>query len=436
VIVFHVAVTAAGGYARPTTPTSPSARRPPPAVPLRSSKSRFAKFFLLLLAASLLSLPRAHIAGAQSYQGFGSTTPGGSGGAVVRVTNLNNSGPGSLREALSAGNRTVVFDVGGEISLTSAIRVAGAFITVDGFAAPSPGITLRGAGLSIHGSRLRDAPKRKEPKRPSSKGVGLSPDGAHDILIRGIRIRDASATADTDGITIAFGAYNIIIDHVSVHGSRDGNIDVTFGSHDVTVSWSILAEPAGTQKNMLIKFDSPRITLHHNIFVSSRQRNPQVSIDDAGTPATDTTLDMRNNLVGAWGTGYGTMVWHGARANVVNNYYSSSKKAISVSSARAHVQGNVSADNVDIDRQGNEMRPFPAPPVDTQDACAAAHLVLANAGVLPRDSIDQRYLSKITIASCSSPPPTIAVSPDSPSSGATPTGPDPPGGERSSTTEP
>lgn len=394
---------------------------------MRSSKCRIGKLFLLFFAAFLLPFPRSQIAGAQSYQGFGSTTPGGSGGTAVRVTNLNDSGPGSLREALSAGNRTVVFDVGGEIHLTSAIRVAGAFITVDGLTAPSPGITLKGAGLSIHGSRLRGAPKTSQ---KSLRGAGLSPDGGHDIIIRGIRIRDAKAKGSTDGITIAFGAYNIIIDHVSVQGSADGNIDITEGSHDVTVSWSILAEPAGTQKNMLIKFNSPRITLHHNIFVHSRQRNPQVSIDDAGTPATDTTLDMRNNLVWEWGAGYGTMVWHGPRANVVNNYYSSSHKAITVSSARAYVQGNLSADNVDINRQGNEMSPFPAPPVDTQDACAAANLVLANAGARPSDGVDLQYLSRITIASCPSPPPTISESPDSPSSGATLMGPDPPGGER------
>ncbi len=343
------------------------------------------RYFLYFFAAIFVFAPLTD-GEAQPYQGFGANTPGGSGGRVVRVTSLNDSGRGSLREALRAGNRTVVFDVGGEINLTSAIRVTGAFITIDGFTAPSPGITLKGAGLSLHGKR-----------------------GAHDIIIRGIRIRDAKAKGSTDGITIAFGAYNIVVDHVSVQGSGDGNIDVTYDSRDVTVSWSILAEPAGTHKNMLIKFNPSRITVHHNIFFSSRQRNPQVSIDDAGTPATDTTLDMRNNLVWDWGTGYGTMVWHGPRANVVNNYYSSSHKAITVSSARAYVQGNLSADNVDINQQGNETSPFPAPFVDTQDACEAAKLVLANAGARSLDSIDQQYLSKIAIPSCSRESPSPAA---------------------------
>jgi hypothetical protein len=110
----------------------------------------------------------------------------------------------------------------------------------------------------------------------------------------------------------------------------------------------------------------------------------------------------------------------------VNNYYSSSGDAITVSSARAYVQGNVSADKIDVNRQGNETSPFPAPVVDTQDACTAPNLVLANAGVRPLDSIDQQYLSRITIASCSATSPSLAVSPDGLALGATVGGPVPP----------
>jgi pectate lyase len=301
-------------------------------------------------------------------------TPGGSGGTVIHVTNLNDSGPGSLRDAVKRGNRTIVFDVAGEIHLTSAIRVTGAFITIDGFSAPSPGITLKGAGLSLHGTK-----------------------GAHDVIIQGVRIRDANATASTDGITIAYGAYNVVVDHVSIDGSIDENIDISEGSHDVTVSWSILS---GNGKNMLIKYNPSRVTLHHNIFTESTTRNPQARIDNAGTPATDTTLDMRNNIVWDWGNGHGTLVWYGPRANVVDNYYSSSNDAITVISARAYVQGNVGADNGDLNRVGNEANPFPAPLVDTQDACTAANLVLADAGVAPLDLIDLQHLSAISLPLC------------------------------------
>ena len=74
---------------------------------------------------------------ATGTQGFGASTPGGSAGAVVRVTNLNNTGPGSLREAVAGGNRTVVFDVAGTITLTSEITIRDSFTTVDGLSAPA-----------------------------------------------------------------------------------------------------------------------------------------------------------------------------------------------------------------------------------------------------------------------------------------------------------
>jgi pectate lyase/subtilase family serine protease len=320
---------------------------------------------VILTCLSLLDPARAQTAG---YQGFGAETPGGAGGDVVHVTNLEDAGPGSLREALSAGNRTVVFDVGGEIVLTSAIRVTGAFITIDGLTAPG-GITLRGAGLSIQGTK-----------------------GAHDIIVRGLRIRDATATESTDGITIAFGAYNIVVDHVSICCSADGNLDITYDSHDVTVSWSILA---GTGKNMLIKYNASRVTLHHNIFVENLTRNPQVRIDDDGAVAADTTVDMRNNIVWNWGSGYGTLVWHGPQANIVNNYYSATSDALSVSSARAFVQGNWTATGVELVGLSTEAGPFPAPFVETQDAWTAANEVLANAGVRPLDAVDASFLAAI-----------------------------------------
>lgn len=336
-----------------------------------------------------------------AYQGFGAKTPGGSGKAIVRVANLNDSGPGSFRDAVSQGNRTVVFDVGGELVLTKTVAVRGAFITIDGFTAPPPGITLKNYGLSIGGNH-----------------------GAHDVIVRGIRVRAAGVSADkeqTDGMNVIKAAYNVVIDHVSIQGSEDGNLDIGTESRDVTVSWSIFAEPRGDSKNMLIKYNPSRISVHHNLFVRSRQRNPQVAINDSGTVATDTTLDMRNNLVWDWGNGYGTLIWYGARANVVNNFYSSPsssagarKRALTIcrgdcngggqaSSARAYVKGNFSADNLpkDINTFGNERNLFSAPPIDTQDACTAAQAVVSGAGAPPLDSIDLRYVSMISLPRCS-----------------------------------
>jgi hypothetical protein len=333
-----------------------------------------------------------------TVQGFGAKTKGGIGQPVVHVTNLGDSGPGSLRDAVSKGNRTIVFDIAGEIIVSSKyIQVTGAYLTIDGASAPAPGITIKNGGLEISGKR-----------------------GAHDVMVRGVRIRNAPR----DGIQIADGAYNVVVDQVSIHGSGDGNLDISHGSRDVTVSWNIFAEPV-SRKTMLIKNNPSRITLHHNIFVKGQTRNPQVSIDQASNPATDVTLDMWNNLVFDWGAGYGTLVRSSARASIVNNFYSSNggdkedalivcggadinpKHARECSGetrnrARAYVRGNFSADDLtrDINAAGNEARPFPKSFAPTQDACTAAHDALANAGVRPLDSMDRHLLSLITLPSC------------------------------------
>ncbi len=119
-----------------------------------------ARLGLLVTVTILFALYPAIPSLAQPYQGFGANTPGGAGQPIYHVTNLNDSGPGSLRDAVSQGNRTVVFDVAGEIVLSSEIYVKGAFITIDGFSAPSP-VILVNDGLRIVGNI-----------------------GAHDIIVR------------------------------------------------------------------------------------------------------------------------------------------------------------------------------------------------------------------------------------------------------------
>lgn len=324
--------------------------------------------------ASLLVLTTA--AAGAAATGFGAATPGGAGGAVVRVTTLDDAGPGSLREALRAGNRTVVFDVAGDIVLREPLYVGGAYVTIDGFTAPAPGITLRNWGLIVRGTR-----------------------GAHDVIVRGLRVRGAAI----DGIQVSYGAYNVLIEHVSVAASGDGNIDITEQSRDVTVAWSILA---GTAKNMLIKYGASRVTLHHNIFIGNASRNPQARIDDAGGHATRTTLDMRHNLV--WDSAsYGTLIWEGAWANVAHNFYGASRNAITVDRARAWVQGNRAADGGALDSAGTESLPFDAPPVGGADACTSARAALDGAGARPLDGLDEGWLDTVDLdGHCAAPPPT------------------------------
>jgi pectate lyase len=319
-------------------------------------------------------------------QGFGAGTRGGADGTVFRVTTLEDNGdadapvPGSLREAVSQRNRHIVFDVAGTIALKTHLRVDADQLTIDGFSAPPPGITLTSYGIILRGNR-----------------------GAHDVILRGLRVRDIlrSPTADTqwDGIQIAYGAFNVLVEHVSVHGADDGSIDITADAHDVTVAWSIVG-PSKSGKNMLVKYRPARITLHHNLFANSRTRNPQIENDETGTSATEITVDMRNNLL--WGFGVGTLVANGAWANVVNNYYSKQSAAIKVQGpGRAYLRGNVVHNSpANINRVGTQTAPFPAAPVETADATTAACRVLAGAGPRPLDAVDQQTLAPIVLAGC------------------------------------
>lgn len=164
--------------------------------------------------------------------GFGTDTVAGSGGQVIRVTSLAESGPGTLREALdTAGPRIVVFEVGGVIDLQQFdLSISEPFITVAGQTAPSPGITIIKGGMSIR---------------------------THDVLMQHVSIRPGDAGEpkgsgwEPDGISTSGGdAFNIVIDHcsftwgvdenLSASGPRTEGPDAT--SHRITFSHCIIAE--------------------------------------------------------------------------------------------------------------------------------------------------------------------------------------------------
>jgi len=325
-------------------------------------------------------------------EGFGSQTSGGAGKPIVFVSNLNDSGPGSLRAALSGGDRTIQFSVAGAIMTGSTLRVMGANITLDGCSAPSPGIDIVGRPLDIRGNF-----------------------GAHDVIVQCIRSRNSI----DDGITISEGAFNIVLDRVSVANAGDGAIDIGSWNgkhtHDITVQRSIMTQP---RKIMLVKyFDIKRVTLHHNLFVDSSDRSPRIAYNQSGgLPANEITVDLRNNVIANWRGGIGTDVSCGAKANVVGNYFSNpgasvndQKQGIVVSNASetclqgfAYVGGNESADVPDIDNTPyinvpKETIPFAAPPITEQDACGAAQIVLATAGHPIRDDIDQAAVGRVRI---------------------------------------
>jgi pectate lyase len=347
---------------------------------------------------------------AQTYQGFGASTSGGSGKPEYRVKTLADSGAGSLRDAVSKGSRYVVFDVGGEIRLSEDIWVKGSFITIDGTTAPAPGITLKNRSLLIHGSAK-----------------------AHDVIVRGILSRNSqgcdTCSSTGVGIGIGTGAYNVVLDRVSVAKAQDQAISINKGARDVTIQWSILAEsksPTGKNLPILVNVGTKRVSMHHNLFIKGYERLPQARYSESGTQASDTQLDMRNNIILDWGYA-ATQIWKGTRANIVGNYYydqgatdGAKKRAIYLCHAkskypgcqtsdpklyaRAYVNGNVSGHGPAIsdylNSLGTETKAFPAAAVSTTDACTAAQQVRAKAGMHPLDSVDSTYIGLVALTSC------------------------------------
>ena len=296
-----------------------------------------------------------------------------------------------MRDAVSQGNRCVVFDFGGTINLASYLPVSGANITIDGFTAPSPGITLRNYEMLIHGWR-----------------------GASNVIVRGLRSRDAfniGYGGPDKGFEI-LSTSNIVLDHVSVYGSGKDAFSVTDSSHDVTVQWSIFAEgappnpttcPTCTSKGALIKYDTTRVSVHHNLFINEDDRQPMCANSDVATATpSEAVCDLRNNLI--WNYNWGTNIRGYGTANVVNNYYYSatpSSALLVFEGAVAYASGNYSKELANIDAQGNRSTPFAAPAITTQtDAITAAHQIVAQAGArgsnFGLDAIDLARVLTIT----------------------------------------
>lgn len=301
-------------------------------------------------------------------EGFGASTPGGAGGAAYSVTSLADTGPGTLRDALSSSNRNITFSVGGTIALASTIRVSGHHITVDASSAPAPGITITAAHSGVTSALL-------EVKQ------------GHDVILRHLRICDAPDLDAGDNLRIWDGAYNVVVDHCSFRRAGDGNLDISDGAHDVTVQWSILAE---TYKNSLIRTDVSNLSLHHNLYVHGDERNPQ--LDDA------VSVDMVNNVIYDWAGNYGTRLRNAASANVIANAYiigprSDAQDAIVLYTdvGPVYIQGNDLPHACSV--TGTTSTRLPAPAVTEMPVSEALRAVLDEAGAAPRDSDDRDYVA-------------------------------------------
>jgi hypothetical protein len=177
--------------------------------------------------------------------GFGQVATGGRGGTVVHVTNLNDSGTGSFRDAVSAGHRIVVFDVGGYVTLSSAVSVS-SDLTIAGQTAPGDGIGMMGREVSFSGSA--------------------------NVIVRYVRFRQGSLDPDSSksGINL-LNTTTMIFDHVSIEFAQWNNIDAV-GAKSVTVQYSISADPIGQQ--FAAHTETGPYTWVNNLFANAHNRCP------------------------------------------------------------------------------------------------------------------------------------------------------------------
>ena len=199
--------------------------------------------------------------------GHGTETKAGRGGKIIKVTNLNDSGTGSLRAAIDAsGPRIIVFEVSGTIKLKTDLTIKNPYVTLAGQTAPSPGINLRGAGLRITG---------------------------HNILVQHIRIRvgddaDGPSPANRDALQVLGpNAYNVVVDHVSGCWSVDETMSTWYALKDVTFSNNLLGEalhnsihPKGPHgMGILLGDHAHNVTFVGNLLAHNRDRNPRIKGD-------------------------------------------------------------------------------------------------------------------------------------------------------------
>lgn len=225
-------------------------------------------------------------------EGAGRFAQGGRGGQVLRVTNLDDAGPGSLRAAVETeGPRTIIFDIGGTIRLASPLRIRRGRITIAGQTAPGGGITLRDQPLIV---------------------------AADDVVVRHIRSRlGDESRVEADAISIERGR-RIILDHVSASWSVDETLSVGSrydpperGIHDVTIQWSVIAESLNASGHAkgehgygsLVRGGyGARMTFHHNLWAAHRARMPRPgnynppSVDPEGP-----RIEFRSNVFYDWG---------------------------------------------------------------------------------------------------------------------------------------
>jgi pectate lyase len=343
-------------------------------------------------------------------EGWGAVSKGGRNGRVIKVTNLNPSGPGSLSEACSAeGPRIVVFEVSGVIN--GDVIITSPYITIAGQTAPGSGITIEGR-------------------------LGSYDHGVHDIIVRHLRVRrQRDIGSGGDAIQMGGlgpgkrGTYNIILDHLSLSWGNDEVIDL-YNAHDVTVQWCTIEESddkghnKGAHNYGIISAaeNCGAVSVHHNLWAHHSRRVPCMA------PYRENAADdFCNNLIYNCRGGY-TDDGHGKQAkspvNIYKNYYRRGPQTENrmYPYALSTYMNYYVKDNyfegwgfqdhpkywkpanqpggvpgwIQFNNNGNELSdPGKSPPITTVDAKEVYDLILSEAGCWPRDRVTKRTIEEV-----------------------------------------
>jgi hypothetical protein len=391
-------------------------------------------------------LPQARVPAFPGAEGAGKFSFGGRGGKVFVVTNLDDSGPGTLREAVeSAGPRIVVFNVAGIIHLKMPLFVKAPYLTIAGQTAPGDGVCVAGESTLVD---------------------------THDVVIRYMRFRRGNDSVfDRDDALGGNPIGNIIVDHCSCSWGGDENLSmyrhitsVAVGGTDqklptlnITLQWNISSEALNTYNHAFGgTWGGRNSSFHHNLFANNTARNPSIGM----------TYDFNfvNNVLFNWRHRTVDGGDKGSLYNIINNYYRSGpavnpgavayrilepsatqKKPDLISYfGKAYVVGNVvegndavtkdnwnggvqfadggSKDDPDTSSQDKAAaliekvrvdKPFPMVPVTMTSAQEAYKSILENAGAtLPhRDPVDLRIVKVVKTGKVWSPGEMITPTP-------------------------
>jgi hypothetical protein len=373
-------------------------------------------------------LPQAQIPAFPGAQGGGMYSFGGRGGKVFVVTNLDDSGPDSFREALEAsGPRIVVFNVAGIIRLKDRIRIRAPYITIDGGTAPGDGVCVAGDTVELE---------------------------THDVIVRNMRFRRGNTWVGDRNDSLGGNPIgNIMIDHVSaswgldenmsmyrhMYQPPDGGRELKLPTVNITIQNSIFSEGLNTYNHAFgSTIGGYNSTFHHNLWACNSGRNPSVGMIYDFTFANNVVFNWRHRTV----DGGDQRSFY----NIINNYFkpgpatplndSVGHRILKPESRRAkppvddygkaYVAGNIVEGNrrvtddnwnggVQVESIGDPQtilpkikseKPYPSAYLELQPAMEAYESVLTSAGAIrpKRDAVDQRVTEMVRTGNVSARP--------------------------------